>query len=297
MDDGRYNTGIHLKLVLLCFLFAVAALAEEITPSFSVAPNKTYGQDAMRYELTWENDDIQISFSAICTKSSRAMSLIPTDIVVSDESRREPYQAVCRLGFMGPLFGRLKLSGLDASSLKNFDEHGKALKKIHHELMKGRSLPASVEKPFNVLSNERRNERTNFVLKPSEEYIIAINNLNELVAEKNIEAAASAIELIKRNAARAEERRIRERNSAIALTVLSGFGLVMLYVIYRSGIIQRGFRASSDRAASAIESGKHKIREKKRLSAAKELVVWSELREKGHITEEEFAKKKRELMG
>ena len=291
MGDDRYNSGINLKLVLLCFLFAGAAIAEEITPSFSVAPNDRFAQGKIQYQVTWEIDEGLIYFTANCRAHSGRLS--EYDLLVSEKAeRRERYRAMCRLDLSTPLMKRFKLFGSEIPR-DNFDAYKETLKKIHHELINGRSLTLE---SYNVFRLAGDTDST-YLLKPSEDYIAGINNFIELVEAKNIKAAAEAVERKKRAVERAEKRKIRERNSAIALTFLAAFGLVMLYTIYRSGIIQRGFRASSDRVASAIENSKIKIREKKRLGSAKELVVWSQLREKGHITEEEFEKKKRDLMG
>lgn len=292
MGDDRYNSGINLKLVFLCFLFAGAATAEEITPIFSELPNDRFAPGTVQYQVTWEIDEDLISFTANCRASSGVYPRYANDFLLYEKARGEHYRAICTLDLSTPFMKRFQLFGSELSR-DNFDAYRETLKKIHHELINGRSLTFE---SGNIFRFSGETDRT-FVLKPSDDYISGIKNFIELVAEKNIEAAAEAVERKERAVERAETRRIRERNSAIALTVLAAFGLVMLYAIYRSGIIQRGLRASSDRVASAIEKSKIKFREKKRLSSAKELVVWSQLREKGHITEEEFEKKKRDLMG
>lgn len=286
MGDGRHNSGIHVKLALLCFLTAGAALAEEITPSFS--------DEAMQYEITWEIDDWLITFTANCRFSPLDSGLGNREIELSDESRWDYYRAICALSFYASPLLEIKLFGIDMQSarLDRNEAYDETLKTIHDNLMNRRPIAAALE-----TWNLRKSDRKYHWLRPSEDYIAGIKNFIELVEQENIEAADAA-----------EWRRIREKFWAIAQIILAALGLVTLFAIYRNGIIQRGFsvfssriqstfRASSDSAASVIKSSKRKILERKRLSAAKELVVWSQLRDKGHITEEEFEKKKRELMG
>lgn len=302
MTNGIFKSGIHMKLIVLCFLFAGAALAEEITPTFSAVPNDRFAKGAMQYQVTWEIEEQPLSFIANCRVSSGGYSLSANDIVLSEDGQWDQYRAVCDLRLSTPLLlnFNVMLFGSELPSWKNSDAYSETMKKIHYELLNGRSLVLEKNpNRFQGLLGDPRTTGTHkgeIILKASEEYINSINEFIGRVSKKDAEAAVKAEEQRRQWALRDQQRSERERNWRIVLTILAGVAIILLYAIYRSGVIQRGAKTAAYKVSSVVESGKRKIREKKRLRSAKELVVWSELREKGHITEEEFEKKKRELM-
>lgn len=289
-------------LWLLVFIVAaapVSALAvEKVEPTLQVTDIPDENSNSFTFRTDWETSVGDLVLIQYCSPAFNSVS-DRTGYFVFEIASEDPfYEARCSVVFAAlnneslttlEVMGRIYEVQYEEGEWPDKTRYAIA-SDMSGEIINQRAIPVEAY-------TESTNDVKQLLLLPPSEYQSKTSQYVELVKERNTRVA--------RERAIAEERRRKERETGgkIALVIAVAFGIFLLLgaigiciEIYSSGVIQRGFRKGLEATTNKVQTTKKLYRRRRSFNTAKELSLWVELRDKGEITQEEFERKKRDLM-
>lgn len=288
---------LWLFCALLATVPAAALSVEEVEPKFEATERHTEYSDRFVFDTCWETSLGEFRIYQICSPVRNYGPASVRDGYIAFEISNEKIFSIarCSANFSAPKEPGITLDVLGQEYSGGFDDSRWSISSAVAERLKNQ-LPISVK-----ASTGSPNDPVELLLLPPAQYQISANRYIEFVEQENVRIAReTAIREEERKRKRKQRRETAEKVGNVIMVIFAVFLLLgvlgICLGIYRSRVIQKGFRKSLDVTSEKIEKTKQLYRRRRSLSTAKELSLWVELRDKGEITQEEFEKRKRDLM-
>ena len=290
---------VTLLWVFCAYLAAVpdAAFAvEEVEPKFEATENHEW-TSSFDFDTYWATSIGDFKLLQDCRLYSKFSDLRENVFEIESPGKQDIYRAACRVFFIVPTEPdrTLEILAQVQNRSNRFTLGFEVIKKLKN---KQPILIRQYDKGIaSREASDAGNGPTEILLLPPPNYSYEINRFIEFGETESIRAGEE-------KAIREEERKQRKETAEkVGIVIMAVFGvffalgaLGLCLQIYNSRGIQKGFRKSLDATSRKIEKIKQICRRRRSFSTATELSLWVELRDKGEITQEEFEKRKRDLM-
>ena len=302
------NTAKAHAALLWLFCAYVAAVpdaafaVEEVEPTFEATEPTQKWYDSSQFDLNtyWTTSIGDFKLLQDCRPYSRRYDLgdLGENVFeIASPSEQDTYRAACKVYFIVPdePGKTLGILGQVHNRSNRFTLGFEAIKKLNNQ------EPILIRQYDGGIAlrevSDAGNGPTEILLLPPPNYSYEISRFIEFVKTEGIRADE---ERATREQERKQRKETAEKVGIVIMAVLAVFFalgvLGFCLQIYNSRVIQKGFRKSLDATSEKIEKTKQLYRRRRSFSTAKELSLWVELRDKGEITQDEFEKRKRNLM-